>query len=134
MLLVKDMQYVNSVGLLNKTTLTNKRKKRIHLATKEEFESFYNDFIKGSETFYSVEEFERTYRNNPKYKVFDCLNKKEYPLYHLTYKQTTWPEDIKKGLIKGVYVIREYNDKGLYKRLIAWIYVYDFEMYKEFIN
>ena len=121
-----------AVCKLCRATVIKTQRTQDTLASKEEFKSFYNDFIKGSETFLTIDEFEK-YKENPKYKIIDCLNKKQYPLYNLTCKTTTWHEDKKKGLINGVYIMREYNENGSYVGMRFEYYVYNPERYSEFM-
>ena len=107
----------NTQNKINKTQRVEN-----NLATKEEREIFYNTVIKDNDAFMTVKEFDEI-KDNQKYKIWNCLDK-TYPLFNKN-KQTSWPSDFKKGLIKGVYDINTTP--------YIWIYVYDPEMYREFM-
>ena len=111
----------NKQNEINKADRTHKKFIN-NLASKEERELFYNTVIKDNESFLTLKEFAE-YKENPKYTILNCLDKK-YPLFHKN-NQTSWPDDFKKGLIKGVYEINATP--------YIWNYVYDPEMYREFM-
>ena len=119
----RDFTKGKAVCKIYRAESIKKQRAENNLATKEERELFYNNVIKDNDAFLTQEEFDEI-KDNPKYRIWNCLDK-TYPLFNKN-KQTSWPSDFKKGLIKGVYDINKATP-------YIWTYVYDPEMYREFM-
>ena len=109
--------------------IIKEQRKQNNLADRNEIEEFYNEILKSRQKlFLSQEEFANL-NEDPDFHAASVIDE---PLIKFE-KNTTWRDDIKKGLIKDVYFVNDKSGRIFGHSAVYYLWTYNPELYKEFM-